>query len=170
MTASSLPTETKPGTVKPQSTAYRFFSTYWRIARGIGGLLESRISELASFNLKEYAILKAVQNDIRYPTGLAEHLDLSKDTTSRSLQKLLQAELLERTIDQADSRRTRLSLTPAGQEQLTQIDAELGSEIDALLSRMDSTDADQLLQHMDTLGRLLANDEANTDDTESDLD
>jgi DNA-binding MarR family transcriptional regulator len=150
-----------------RSAAHRFFSNYWLIARGIKSSLEPRIAAEFGLDLKEYAILNAISHEVRYPTDLAGHLDLSKDMTSRALQKLLRSELLKRTIDEQDSRRTRLHLTPAGQDLLAAINAEVSSTIDGLLSRMQPGHAGQLLQHMETLARLLAGDSDDKEQTES---
>jgi DNA-binding MarR family transcriptional regulator len=141
-----------------QSRAQRFFLSYRRVARGIGRRVEARIMDKFGLDLKEFAILRAIHSDIRYPTDLAGHLDLSKDMTSRAVQKLLRSELLERRIDVEDSRRTRLNLTPAGLETLAETNRELDSAIDALLAGMQPEHAGQLLQHMDTLANLLADD------------
>jgi DNA-binding MarR family transcriptional regulator len=140
------------------TTAQRFFRTYWQIARGFSRRLEPLLLANHGLDLKEFAILKAIQRDVRYPTGLAAHLGLSKDTTSRAIRKLLHSEWLERKIDTEDSRRTRLSLTPAGLELLVEMDADLNGTIGTLLAQLEGNQASRLLQDMEALVQLLNSD------------
>ncbi len=78
---------------------------------------------------RDFLVLAAISRGVQYPTELADRLRLPKDTTSRILQTLLQAGLIERAIDTSDSRRTRLETTLAG----TTLHAEVRGSIEGLL-------------------------------------
>lgn len=172
---SSLPdinpklTATPADATETGSSAQQFFRTYWQIARGFSRRLEPLLVENYGLELKEYAILNAIKRNVRYPTGLAAHLGLSKDSTSRALRKLLRNDWLERKIDKQDSRRTRLSLTPAGVELLVAMDADLNATIGTLLQDMEGNRASQLLQDMEALVQLL-NSDINDEGSESESD
>ena len=68
-----------------------------------------------------------VYRGVRYPTEIAAHLRATKDVIGRTINKLQQARLIERTIDQDDSRRTRLDLTDEGTQTREAVIKRVGS-------------------------------------------
>ena len=118
-----------PNTPPPTAAASRFFVAHWRIGRAVHNYVNPLLETTHGLSYRDFLVLAAIAKGKRYPTELADRLKLPKDTTSRILQTLLQAGLIERTIDPHDSRRTRLETTAAGQT----LHAEVRSSIEGLL-------------------------------------
>ena len=118
-----------PDTPPPTSSASRFFAAHWRIGRAVHDYVNPLLEQTHGLSYRDFLVLAAISKGVRYPTELAERLKLPKDTTSRILQTLLHAGLIERAIDAHDSRRTRLETTPAGHT----LHAEVRRSIEGLL-------------------------------------
>jgi DNA-binding MarR family transcriptional regulator len=70
-------------------------------------------------------------------SGLTGALDLDKSTLSRTVEGLVQAGLVERSVDPTDRRAVRLRLTPSGRERVAAIDGTCNRYYADLLARMD---------------------------------
>ncbi len=79
-------------------------------------------------------------------SGLATVLDLDKSTLSRTVDALVQAGLVERTVDPADRRAVRLTLAPAGRERVATIDDICNRYYAELLQPMSATERRQVLR------------------------
>jgi DNA-binding MarR family transcriptional regulator len=73
-------------------------------------------------------------------SGLAGALDLDKSTLSRTVEGLVQAGLVERSVDPTDRRAVRLTLTPSGRKRVAAIDETCNRYYADLLARMDASE------------------------------
>ena len=85
-------------------------------------------------------------------SGLTGALDLDKSTLSRTVEGLVQAGLVERSVDPTDRRAVRLTLTPSGRERVATIDETCNRYYADLLARMDASER----QHVARVVRRLA--------------
>ena len=90
-----------------------------------------------------------------YPTELADQLSITKDMASRVVHKLLDLALIERAIDRADSRRTRLELTPAGRDARAAVKATIQDTIAPLLEELGDEESARLTAGLGALADLI---------------
>lgn len=140
-----------PDTPPPSSAASRFFAAHWRIGRAVHDYVNPLLETTHGLSYRDFLVLTAVTKGVRYPTELAERLRLPKDTTSRILQTLLQAGLVERAIDTVDSRRTRLEATPTGQTLHAEVKQSVEEMLGPLLESLGSARQEQFLELLETL-------------------
>lgn len=99
-----------------QEQVGRFLASMWRFHRRLKQELDPLLTARHGIDARKFLILRAIQAGQQYPTVLAEHLQIPATLLSRYLDQLTKGGLIERRLDAQDSRRTCLSLTPAGQE------------------------------------------------------
>jgi DNA-binding MarR family transcriptional regulator len=85
-------------------------------------------------------------------SGLATALDLDKSTLSRTVDSLVRAGLVDRTVDPADRRAVRLTLTPPGRERVATIDGTCNRYYADVLQPLSATERRQVVRAV----RLLA--------------
>lgn len=137
------------------SDASRFFVAHWRIGRALYEYMNPLLEEKYGLNYKDFLVLATIDKGVHYPTELAERLKLPKDMTSRVLQTLLKAGLVERAIDAQDSRRTRLETTLKGQELHTEVHKSVEGLLEPLLAQLGESQSEQFLTSLETLNDLL---------------
>lgn len=123
-------------TPPPTGAASRFLVTHWRIGRSFHDYLGPLLDARYGLGLKDFLVLATIDRGVQYPTELAERLKLPKDMTSRTLQTLVKANLVERAIDAHDSRRTRLTTTPAGRSLHADVLREMEGLLEPLLAQL----------------------------------
>lgn len=87
----------------------------WRAGRALKQDVEPRMQGQFQVDLRQSLILRYLRGGLRYPKELAGALEVPATLVSRYLDGLLKQGLIERHIDEHDSRRTRLALTPDGE-------------------------------------------------------
>ena len=147
------PPETPP---LQTSAASRFFVAHWRIGRAVHEYVSPLLEQTHGLSYRDFLVLTAVMREVHYPTELSEKLKLPKDTISRIVQTLLQAELLARTIDPDDSRRTRLGATPSGQKLHAEVKKSIEGLLEPLLEGLGWAQREQFLGLLETLSDRLA--------------
>lgn len=131
----------------------RFLRGMWRFNRALGQQLEPLLEERHGINPRLYYILRGIQGGDHYPKVLAEGLKIPTTLMSRYLDGLSRDGLIERQIDEHDSRRTRLSLTARGEEVVRGADETLFGLISARLAALDPEVRRGLLTALDALTR-----------------
>lgn len=106
----------------------RFLGSIWKLNRRIKQGVQPQMAEKYGLDIRRYFILQNIRHGRVYPKQIAENLDIPSTLLSRYLEALVTQGLVERTIDPQDSRRTRLNVTPAG-EDVTRGCTQLISEI-----------------------------------------
>lgn len=143
-------------TSPPQpSPTNRFLTAHWRIGRAFNEYLNGLLLERYDLNLKDFLVLAAIDRGAAYPSEVSERLKLPRDMTSRILQTLLKAGLVTRSIDEQDSRRTRLRATEAGRVLHQDVHSELEKLLGPLLAQL-GTGGEPFLNALDTLNELLS--------------
>lgn len=89
--------------------------SYYRAGRALQESIEPLIERDYGIDLRDYVVLIAIANGVRYPTDLADRLHLGKHTVTRVLRNLTEAGFVMTKADDLDSRRTRLAVSPAGE-------------------------------------------------------
>lgn len=92
----------------------RFLGGLWRLNRRMKHDV-SPLMEMHGLDMRRFFILFNVRKGTVYPKELSETLQIPSTLLSRYLDQLVKQGLLERQIDERDSRRTRLNVTAAGQ-------------------------------------------------------
>ncbi|PYE50577.1 MarR family winged helix-turn-helix transcriptional regulator [Deinococcus yavapaiensis] len=103
-----------PATPDLHEEVDRFLHGLWRFNRALTQRLEPLLETKHGIDPKTYIILKSIDSGHHYPKVLADHLKIPSTLISRYLDGLVKQGLLERHIDEHDSRRIRLTLTEHG--------------------------------------------------------
>jgi DNA-binding MarR family transcriptional regulator len=117
-----------------------------RLAR----LLERTSGDL---NLAHYRVLSAVADGDERASRVADRLALGKPTISAAVESLCKRGLLRREDAAEDRRVATLSLTPAGEDALAEVEKGFVVRFDDLLSR--TPDPDAAIEALAALGEAL---------------
>ncbi|MFC4637571.1 MarR family winged helix-turn-helix transcriptional regulator [Deinococcus hohokamensis] len=129
----------------------RFLRGLWQLNRRLQQDIEPLLAE-RQLDLRRFFILSAVRRGTQYPKALAEELQLPSTLLSRYLDQLCTLDYLERRIDTQDSRRTCLSLTPAGQTAFEAAANAIKRHTSSRLNQLSATTLTALLDAMELLG------------------
>ncbi|TCJ16890.1 GNAT family N-acetyltransferase [Rubrobacter taiwanensis] len=131
----------------------RFFTRHIGVLRE--GLLHS------PYSLTEVRILFEIANrDEVTATDLSRELGLDPGYLSRTLARLRQQGLIEKTPSESDARRRLLSLTPEGREEFSLLDKLASEEVAEMLRDLSEGDQRRLLEAMRTIEEILAGSKA----------
>lgn len=114
----------------------RFLQAMWHFNRALGQELQPLLQDAHGTDPRSFFILKTIEGGLTYPKVVAQELKLPPTLLSRYLDDLNKRGLLERHIDEQDSRRTRLSLTPAGTALLEQTQCTVHTHVTRRLARL----------------------------------
>jgi DNA-binding MarR family transcriptional regulator len=117
-----------------------------RVAR----LLERSSGDL---NLAHYRVLAAVADGDERASRVADRLALGKPTVSAAVESLCKRGLLSREDAVDDRRAATLTLTPAGEAALAEVERGMLERIDDLCAR--TADGDRVLEALGQLGEAL---------------
>jgi DNA-binding MarR family transcriptional regulator len=104
-------------------------------------------------NLAHYRVLAAVADGDERASRVADRLALGKPTVSAAVESLTKRGLLSREDAADDRRATTLALTPAGEDALAEVEAEMLGRLDDLCAR--TPDPDAVLDALARLGEAL---------------
>lgn len=130
------PHETDPHGTSQHEEVSRFLGSLWRFNRALGQQIEPLLETRHGLETRSFFLLKRIGSGDLYPKALAEHLRIPPTLISRYLDGLVKQGLIERHIDEQDSRRTRLSLTGNGQRQMEAAQATIYELAAARLGRL----------------------------------
>src|SRR5512138_2497403 len=102
--------------------------------------------------LPQCHVLLELRGGERSLKALAAALDLDNSTLSRTIEGMVQAGMVERSIDPGDRRAVCLRLAPLGRRRVDTIDATCNVYYEALLGRLSASER----QHVRQAVRLLA--------------
>lgn len=141
-------------TSSPDPDPLRLMNAFWQLRTLLAERFGRRVEGETGINPKDFFALMAIDSGFSYPSDLAQHFMQPTYSVSRIVEGLTSAGLIEREFDESDARRTRLSLTPKGQEKLQAAKEVWRNEIRAVLRRLPLEHQEQLIQHLETLARL----------------
>ena len=147
MTRSAPPTA--PPAVQEVSL---FLKAMWRFNRALAQQLEPRLHAEHATDARSFFVLQSIQQGVQYPKALAEELKIPGTLISRYLDDLSKRGLVDRHIDEHDSRRTRLTLTPAAERLIVAMRQTIHDVAEARLSRLTPAQRQSLTEAL----RLLA--------------
>jgi DNA-binding MarR family transcriptional regulator len=104
-------------------------------------------------NLAHYRVLAAVADGDERASRVADRLALGKPTVSAAVESLTRRGLLSRTDAEEDRRAATLTLTPAGEAALAEVEVGMLERLDALCAR--TPDPDAVLESLARLGEAL---------------
>ncbi|MBB6097807.1 DNA-binding MarR family transcriptional regulator [Deinobacterium chartae] len=132
------------------SGSLHFLMLGWTITQGLIRRVLPAMQQECGLDLRDLLVLTHVRGGVVYPTHLAEDLQLPKYVVSRTLEGLMAAGLVTRSIDERDSRRARLSLTLEGERRIDQALRLIEREVSPYLSGLgaDTTVLLDMLQHI----------------------
>jgi DNA-binding MarR family transcriptional regulator len=121
--------------------------------RALARLARALERSSGDLNLAHYRVLAAVADGDERASRVAARLALGKPTISAAVESLTKRGLLAREDATDDRRAVRLSLTPAGEAALAEVEASMVGRIDELLERSDEADA--IVDALGALGEAL---------------
>jgi DNA-binding MarR family transcriptional regulator len=104
-------------------------------------------------NLAHYRVLAAIADGDERASRVADRLALGKPTVSAAVESLAKRGLLSREDAEDDRRAATLTLTPAGETALAEVEAEMLGRLDDLCAR--TPDPDAVLKALARLGEAL---------------
>ncbi len=131
--------------IESLSQAFRFFVAYWRTGRTLRARLDPLLEAEFGLELKDYLLLGSIYRGCHYPTELAELLGMPKDMVSRVINKLLSQGLIKRSIDEQDSRKTLLVISPKGVETRNAIRESIQNTIQPVLEQLGHEQTEALI-------------------------
>ncbi|MFC4453816.1 MarR family winged helix-turn-helix transcriptional regulator [Deinococcus sonorensis] len=125
--------------VHPPQDVSLFLKAMWRLNRAMAQQFEPLLHERHGTEARSYFILHSIQSGVQYPKALAEELKMPSTLISRYLDDLSKRGLIERHIDEHDSRRTLLTLTPLALQLVAEVRQTIHDVTEARLSRLSPT-------------------------------
>lgn len=135
----------------PATDTEHFLASQWKLNQALGRHLMPLIEREHGVNLKDLMVLGHIRSGVQYPTELAAELQIPKHMASRVIDDLLGKSLIERSIDPDDSRRTRLSVSPAGHALLEQARVTVDAAIEQLFEHIPAPERAGVLAAIQTL-------------------
>ena len=130
-----------------------FLVHQWRLNQTLGRHLTPLIEARHGVSLKNLLMLGHIQAGIQYPTELAEALQMPRHMASRAIDDLLGGGLIERRIDEADSRRTRLTVSPAGLKVMEAAQHTVDDSLNELFARIPAARRAQVQSALELLAQ-----------------
>ncbi|WP_288404067.1 MarR family winged helix-turn-helix transcriptional regulator [uncultured Deinococcus sp.] len=125
-----------PPTPHETEETSRFLQAMWQFNRALGQELQPLLQDAHDTDPRSFMLLKTIESGLTYPKVIAQELKLPPTLLSRYLDDLSKRGLLERHIDEQDSRRTRLSLTQAGEALLQATQCTVHTHVARRLARL----------------------------------
>ncbi|GGO36268.1 MarR family winged helix-turn-helix transcriptional regulator [Deinococcus humi] len=114
----------------------RFLTVMWRFNRSLAQEIEPLLQQELDTDPRSFMLLKTIQSGLHYPKLVAQELMMPTTLVSRYLDDLSKRGLIERHIDEQDSRRIHLSLTPAGTALIHDIESTVHAQVSSRLTRL----------------------------------
>ncbi|MCA9839321.1 MAG: winged helix-turn-helix transcriptional regulator [Trueperaceae bacterium] len=147
-------------TSEPLSKAFRFFLAHWKASRTLYGHLNPVLEERFGLELRDYLVLGSIFRGLHYPSEVADVLGMPRDMVSRILNKLLSKSLLERSIDEQDSRKTLLLITSEGIETRHKIRACIQDMIEPALEQLGQDGSEALIHSLEAFTQQLVSNQS----------
>jgi DNA-binding MarR family transcriptional regulator len=129
----------------------RLLDALFRLNKSVLADARTHVAAAADLDLADFLTLRTIELGVDTPGGLVRDLGLNPAVVSRALTRLTRAGLIERRIDSADSRRSRVELTDAGRRTTAAIAARIRPGLAERLRRVDPNRIQTLLDSLETL-------------------
>jgi DNA-binding MarR family transcriptional regulator len=121
--------------------------------RALARLARALERSSGDLNLAHYRVLSAIADGDERASRVADRLALGKPTVSAAVESLCKRGLLSREGAADDRRAATLTLTPAGEAALAEVERGMVERIDEFLAR--TPDAAQVVESLGRLGEAL---------------
>ncbi|WP_309573122.1 MarR family winged helix-turn-helix transcriptional regulator [Deinococcus sp.] len=136
---------------EPMPLTEHFMASQWKLNQALGRHLAPLMERKHGLGLKDLMVLGHIRAGVQYPTELASELQIPKHMASRVIEDLLGKGLIERSIDPDDSRRTRLSVSPAGTALLDEARVTVDAAIEQIFEHIPAPQRAGVLAAIQTL-------------------
>lgn len=133
------------------ATELRVFDALYRLNKFVLADVRAHITATADLDLADFLTLRSVELGVDTPGGLTRDLGFNPAVISRALTKLAKAGLIDRRIDSADSRRSRVQLTAEGRRTTAAIAARIQPRLARRLQRLSPHQIRTLLECFEIL-------------------
>ena len=117
-------------------------------SRALVAVSARSIAGAKGVTLPQYRMLVVLDGRTSSLTELAAHLDVAPSTAVRMVDRLEAAGLVDRTVNPADRRETRLSLTTAGRRTVRTVTARRRRDLRSVLERIPVAERDAVAHAM----------------------
>ncbi|HEX4732094.1 MAG TPA: MarR family winged helix-turn-helix transcriptional regulator [Solirubrobacterales bacterium] len=121
--------------------------------RALARLARALERSSGDLNLAHYRVLSAIADGDERASRVADRLTLGKPTVSAAVESLCKRGLLSREDAAEDRRAATLTLTPAGEAALAEVERGMIERIDEFLDR--TPDAAQVVESLGQLGEAI---------------
>lgn len=132
----------------------RLLDALYRLNKSVLGAARTHVAAVAKLDLVDFLILRSIELGIDGPGELVRDLGLHASVVSRAVTKLARAGLLVRAVDPSDSRRSTLTLTPAAEVAVSDVEGRVGPMLRDRLGRLTSHQINTLLECFDILNSI----------------
>jgi DNA-binding MarR family transcriptional regulator len=129
----------------------RLLDALFRLNKSVLADARTHVAAAADLDLADFLVLRTVELGVDTPGGLIRDLGLNPAVVSRALTKLTKAGLIERRIDSADSRRSRVDLTTKGTRTTAAIAARMRPGLARRLEHLDPDQVQALVEGLEAL-------------------
>jgi len=102
-------------TPDPSDHSARVMAAMWKAGQVMKNHVAPMLEREHGVEFKHFVVLERIEGGAIYPRQLALSMMIAPSHISRMLEELSQLELISRSLDPVDSRRTRLLITEKGQ-------------------------------------------------------
>ncbi|ORX12401.1 hypothetical protein AWC31_30900 [Mycolicibacterium wolinskyi] len=129
----------------------RLLDALYRLNKSVLGAARTHVAAVAKLDLVDFLILRSIELGVDGPGDLVRDLGLHASVVSRAVTKLAKAGLVVRTVDAVDSRRSYLTLTPAAEVAISEVEGRVQPMLQDRLGRLTAQQITTLLECFDIL-------------------
>ncbi|GGJ68294.1 hypothetical protein GCM10008939_10870 [Deinococcus aquiradiocola] len=126
-------------------------TAWWDLTQAMKLHVAPMLAREHDLEFKDFVGLSAIEAGANYPSLIAARTALTPSAVSRLVDDLARAQLIERRLDEQDSRRVQLNLTPRGEAVLTAARSTMHQLLQQGLTSLDSAQVHlfaRTLQHL----------------------
>ncbi|GHF52144.1 MarR family winged helix-turn-helix transcriptional regulator [Deinococcus metalli] len=101
-----------------EAAVTELMSAWWAATQAMKRHVAPMLAREHGLEFKDFVALSAIESGANYPGLICGRLTMTPSTVSRVIDDLVKGGLIVRRLDDADSRRVQLHLTPAGEDVL----------------------------------------------------
>lgn len=117
-------------------------------SRSLVAVAARSIAGSTDVSLPQFRMLVVLSHASSSLTGLATALDVAPSTALRMVDRLINADMVERHAPPEDRRETLLSLTSTGQHMVDEVTARRRRDLEAIVATIPEADLDRLVHAM----------------------
>ena len=127
-----------------------------RLSRHLYRTFDAVLLPALKLSTKDHIVLRTIQDGVDSPGAIASRLNIPPASISRVLERLRVKELITREIDQMDQRRIVLSITPAGDQAVKEVQALAAATLKETYSHVPATAIRSVIVELSKLEEVMA--------------